>query len=249
MIVSVGSASLLAAVVFGTSVLSGVFGMAGGMILLGVLLLLMDVAPAMVLFGLIQLVANGWRTWLWRAHVTWRIIAGYGAGALVSFGLMKFVAFLPDKATVYILLGALPFLASRLPPALAPDINRRGAPFLCGLGLMVVQLLAGATGSVLDLFFNRSELDRKQIVATKAATQVVSHLLRVAYFGTFASALGEFPAAWLLGALALCAVLGTTAAVSILHRMSDQGFRRWSRFLILGISAFYVLHGVWLLLA
>jgi uncharacterized membrane protein YfcA len=109
--------------------------------------------------------------------------------------------------------------------------------------------VAGATGSVLDLFFNRSELDRKQIVATKAATQVVSHLLRVAYFGTFASALGEFPAAWLLGALALCAVLGTTAAASILHRMSDQGFRRWSRFLILGISAFYVLHGVWLLLA
>jgi hypothetical protein len=44
-------------------------------------------------------------------------------------------------------------------------------------------------------------------------------------------------------------VLGTTAAASILHRMSDQGFRRWSRFLILGISAFYVLHGVWLLLA
>ncbi len=39
-----GSAALLSAIVFATSVLSGVFGMAGGMILLGVLLLVMDVA-------------------------------------------------------------------------------------------------------------------------------------------------------------------------------------------------------------
>ncbi len=249
MIVGVGSASLLAGVVFGTSVLSGVFGMAGGMILLGVLLLMMDVAPAMVLFGLIQLVANGWRTWLWRDHVTWRIVAGYGAGALVSFGLMKLIAFVPDKALIYILLGALPFLAGRLPPSAAPDINRRGAPFLCGLGLMVLQLLAGATGSILDLFFNRSELDRKQIVATKAATQVISHVLRVAYFGTLASSLGDLPDGWLLGVLALCSVLGTTAAAGILRRMSDQGFKRWSSVLIHAISAFYVLHGLWLLFA
>ncbi len=249
MIVGAGSLTLLAGVVFGTSVLSGVFGMAGGMILLGVLLLMMDVAPAMVLFGLIQLVANGWRTWLWRDHVTWRIVAGYAAGALVSFGLMKLIAFLPDKALIYILLGSLPFVANRLPASLAPDIARRGAPFLCGLVLMVLQLIAGATGSILDLFFNRSPLDRKQIVATKAATQVVGHLLRVAYFGTFASALGELPPAWLLGVLALCSVLGTTLAARILHRMTDSGFKHWSRLLINTISAFYVLRGFWLLLA
>ena len=51
-----------------TSFISGIFGMAGGLILLGVLLLFMDVAPAMVLFGTIQIAANGWRValWLWR---------------------------------------------------------------------------------------------------------------------------------------------------------------------------------------
>src|SRR3989304_757854 len=44
-----------------TSFISGIFGMAGGIILLGVLLLYMDVAPAMVLFGAIQTSSNGWR--------------------------------------------------------------------------------------------------------------------------------------------------------------------------------------------
>lgn len=61
-------ALLLAFVVVATSFLSGIFGMAGGLILLGVLLALLDVAPAMVLFGTTQLAANGWRGALWRAH-------------------------------------------------------------------------------------------------------------------------------------------------------------------------------------
>ena len=39
------------------------------MILLGVLLVFMDVAPAMVLFGIIQMASNGWRATLWWRYV------------------------------------------------------------------------------------------------------------------------------------------------------------------------------------
>ena len=42
-----------------SSFISGVFGMAGGMVLLGVLLIYFDVATGMLLFSIIQLVANG----------------------------------------------------------------------------------------------------------------------------------------------------------------------------------------------
>ena len=49
----------VAMAVLGASIVSGIFGMAGGMILLGVLLLFMDVAPGMVLFGVIQIASNG----------------------------------------------------------------------------------------------------------------------------------------------------------------------------------------------
>ena len=67
-------APLIAAALVGatgplTSFLSGIFGMAGGMILLGVLLILLDVAPAMVLFGVTQFASNGWRAALWRRFV------------------------------------------------------------------------------------------------------------------------------------------------------------------------------------
>src|SRR5271167_3836084 len=51
--------ALIAVTVLVSSFLSGVFGMAGGMILLGVLLVYYDVTTAMVLFSIIQFAANG----------------------------------------------------------------------------------------------------------------------------------------------------------------------------------------------
>lgn len=52
---------LLAFAAFATSVLSGVFGMAGGLILMGVYATVLPVATAMVLHGTTQIAANGMR--------------------------------------------------------------------------------------------------------------------------------------------------------------------------------------------
>ena len=54
------AAGFAAAVLF-TSFLSGIFGMAGGMILMGLLLAMLPVATAMLLHGITQLASNGWR--------------------------------------------------------------------------------------------------------------------------------------------------------------------------------------------
>ena len=58
-----------------TAILSGVFGMAGGLILIGVLLVLMPLPQAMVLHAITQMASNGWRAVLWRQHIEWRIAA------------------------------------------------------------------------------------------------------------------------------------------------------------------------------
>ncbi len=96
--------------VLATSILSGVVGMAGGMILMGILLMLMPVAAAMVLHAVTQIASNGWRAFLWRGHIEWRIIGGYALGSFAVFLLMKLVAVLPAKAVVYIAMGVTPFI-------------------------------------------------------------------------------------------------------------------------------------------
>src|SRR5580692_2948985 len=104
------SLALIAAAVLVSSFLSGVFGMAGGMILLGVLLVYFDVSVAMVVFSIIQFAANGWRAVLWRRYVRWPIFIHYVAGAAMAFVALRAVAYVPDKPTVYFLLGIMPFL-------------------------------------------------------------------------------------------------------------------------------------------
>src|SRR5258707_14165257 len=103
--------AFVAVAVLATSFVSGIFGMAGGLILLGILLLFMDVAPAMVLFGIVQMAANGWRAALWWRHVDWSIVWRFLVGSTTLFLAMRTIAVLPSKATLYLTLGLLPFAA------------------------------------------------------------------------------------------------------------------------------------------
>ena len=230
--------ALLGATIVFTSFLSGVFGMAGGMILLGVLLNYFDVATAMILFSIIQLFANGWRALQWRSYVLWPIFGWYVLGAAISFAGMWTIAVVPDKAMVFLMLGLMPFAIEALPAAARPNIEWRGVPFLTGVATTVIQILSGIGGMFLDIFFQKSMLDRKTTNATKAVTQSFSHVVRALYFGSL-SGIGDVPL-WATGPAILLAIGGTSLAPFVLERMSDHGFRQWTRVIIFAISVIYL---------
>ncbi len=75
------------------------------MILLGVLLIYFDVATAMVVFSLLQFSANMSRVLLWRKFILWPIFFQFMIGGTLAFGIMRLIAFIPDKAVVYLVLG------------------------------------------------------------------------------------------------------------------------------------------------
>ena len=238
--------AVIGGTIIASSFLSGVFGMAGGMILLGVLLVYFDVPTSMLLFSIIQMAANGWRTILWRRFVRWRIFGVYVLGAAVSFTVMRFIAFVPDKAMVYLSLGLLPYLIELLPARARPNIEWRGVPFVTGLLTTIVQLIAGVGGLFLDIFFQKSALDRKTTVATKAVSQTFSHIVRIAYFGSISGMSEQVPLWSYLPAL-LIAIAGTSLASLVLERMTDVGFRKWTRLIIFVVSAVYLFRAAVLL--
>ncbi|HTM78615.1 MAG TPA: TSUP family transporter, partial [Devosia sp.] len=98
------------AAVFITSTLSGVFGMAGGLILLALLLLILPVGTAIAVQGIVQIIANGSRAWMSRAFIDWRILGTLLLGLLSAGILLWIVRYSPDLATVYIVIGLLPVL-------------------------------------------------------------------------------------------------------------------------------------------
>jgi uncharacterized membrane protein YfcA len=236
--------ALIGATIIASSFISGVFGMAGGLVLLGVLLNYFDVAPAMILFSIIQIFANGWRVVQWRQYVLWPIFGWYVLGAAISFTFMWLIAFVPDKALVYLSLGLMPFVVEALPASMRPNIEWRGVPFLTGLLTTVVQILAGVGGLFLDIFFQKSMLDRKTTNATKAVAQSLSHVVRGVYFVSLSGSDGV-PLALCVPAI-LLAIAGTSLAPFVLERMTDHGFRQWTRAIIFAISAVYLVRAAWL---
>jgi uncharacterized membrane protein YfcA len=227
-----------------SSFISGVFGMAGGMVLLGVLLNYFDVATAMILFSILQFFVNALRVVQWRQYVLWPILGGYIAGALISFAVMWTIALVPDKATVYLLLGVMPFAVEALPASMRPNIEWRGVPFFTGMVTTVIQILSGVGGLALDIFFQKSTLDRKTTNATKAVAQTFSHVVRALYFGTLAG-VGDLPV-WATGPAILLAIAGTSLAPIVVERMTDHGFRQWTRAIIFVISTVYLVRAAWL---
>jgi len=242
---TIADLAILGATILATSFIAGVFGMAGGMILLGVLLLYFDVATAMVVFSLLQLSSNLSRVFLWRAYILWPIFLQFVLGGALAFGLMRLVAFIPDKAGVYLLLGAMPFLVEALPAEARPNIEWRFVPYVCGFASTVVQLLAGSSGLFLDVFFQKSMLDRKTTVATKAACHTFGHVFRFGYFAPLGGMSDALPL-WAIGGAVVLAVTSTALAPLVLNRMTDHGFRRWTRVLILTVGATYLARAGWL---
>jgi len=232
-------------VVFVASVVSGVFGIAGGMIMLGVLLIFFDVPTAMVLFSLLAATGNAWRVVSWWGHVNWRIMWGYAAGGLIATVLMGFVAFVPSKAMVYLILGLIPYAVEVFPRERHPNIEWRGVPLFSGFATTAIQLIAGNGGMFLDMFFQKSTLDRKTTVATKAICGTVGNLARMFYFGTIAGIDDSFPL-WAFIPAVLLAIAGTMLAARLLDRMTDHAFRRWSRKIVFAVSAVYLARAAWL---
>src|SRR5215831_16446046 len=231
--------ALLGATIVATSFLSGVFGMAGGMILLGVLLNYFEVASAMILFSIIQMFANGWRALQWRDYVRWPIFTWYVLGSALAFAAMFAVSFVPNKMMVYLTLGLMPFAVELLPARAHPNIEWRGIPFITGALTTVVQVLSGIGGLFLDIFFQKSMLDRKTTNATKAVVQLLSHVIRATYFILLSPGSLDLPLAMCVPAV-LLAIGGTMLAPFVLERMTDHGFRRGTRWIIFTVSTVYL---------
>ena len=231
--------------VLATSFISGIFGMAGGMILMGVLVALMPVSAAMVLHGAAQLTSNGWRAVLWRRHIDFRIFGRFLIGLLLAGLLFTFIGFIPDRAMVLITLGVVPFLAVLIPRQYVPQATSRGGAELCGFLNTAMQFIAGVSGPLLDIFYVRTEMDRRAIVATKAACQACAHLAKLIYFGHALSG-GESVPAVVLAVAVATAICGTSLSKFVLERMSDKQFRRWTQMLVMSIGAVYLAQGLYL---
>lgn len=235
---------------FCTAIISGVFGMAGGLIFMGVIAVFLGVAEAMVLHGAVQSVSNSYRAFLLRDAVRWDILGWTAVGALPAALLMLSVNFLPSKAQLYLALGCLPLLLWLPKRWLSGDAQKPPHAILCGAMVMGLNLSAGVAGPALDFFYVRTSMTRQEIVSTKAVTMFASHLVKIVYFGIpliRGIGLVGLPPWWVFAAAIPAVIAGTLIGTRLLRRFSDIGFKHYTRILVTGVGGVYIWRGLMLL--
>jgi uncharacterized membrane protein YfcA len=235
--------ALILTSVFATSVLSGLLGMAGGMILMAILVTTLSVAAAMMVHGAVQATANGSRAWFLREHIQWRIMPAYATGAGISVGGFSLLTLVPDPAIVLILIGAFPWLARASKRLRGLNVTHTLTAVTCGVVVTSAQLLAGASGPILDVFYLNTPLNRHQIIASKALTQAVGHVLKLVYYGLIIGVAEDIPG-WFYAIAMLTAVAGTRVGTRLLDRLNDERFRRISSMVILAIATICLVKGL-----
>lgn len=226
-----------------TACISGIFGMAGGMIFMGVIASVMGVAEAMVVHGAVQSVSNSSRAYLLKSDIRWDILGYELIGALPMIGLLALVMFIPEKGVLFLVLGLLPFLLWLPRGWLQGDASKPLHAMFCGALVMGLTLVAGVAGPALDFFYVNTVLTRKEIVATKAVTMFASHLVKIVYFGLPLIAtvgLTTLPLIWVFVAAVPCIILGTFIGTRVLHLFSDANFKSYTKYLVTVIGLIYL---------
>jgi uncharacterized protein len=225
----------IAAVGFLTAALSGVAGLGGGTILIGVLYAL-GLAPtvAVPLFAAVQFVSNLSRTVAYLRHVQWRAAGWFLlTAAPTPFLVAPFVAAANVDVVLLLLAGLI--LISLVPARDgAEPLAQKPALLLAGFLNGSIGMFVGATGLFVGRLFLRPEWSKETVIGTLAFTQTLGHLLRVlgyASAGFWVTAHTE-----LLWPLVAAVIAGTFAGRALNRRLDETLFRRLFKTILLVLS-------------
>lgn len=239
---------LIAALV--TACISGIFGMAGGLIFMGVIASIMGVAEAMVVHGAVQGMSNSYRAFLLRENIRFDILRNLLIGALPAVALLAMLSFIPSKPVLFIVLGLLPALLWLPPGLLQFDAQKRPHAIACGFLVMGLNLSAGVAGPAMDMFFIKTQMRREEIVTTKAITMFAAHMVKIIYFGIALVQLhgaSTLPPAWLFVAAVPCVMIGTFTGTRILKHLSDTCFKSLTKYIVSAVGLVYLVRGLLML--
>ena len=189
--------------------ISGLTGLAGGVLLLSCLSLYFPISVVIPLHALIQVAANSSRVFLLKEHIEWKIWRNFNllsipAGIIGAYS----VSYLP-KTSIKLAVGTVILLAAiyTLQPKVKKQVAQLGSSdidhkklssqeltfpwswrYVC-LGALssLLGMVVGATGPLIAPFFMIAGLKRERFIATKSACQLTVQFIKTILFFRFLS--------------------------------------------------------------
>ena len=226
---------ILIAAAFITSSISAVLGMGGGIILLGIMAMIIPEGYVVVaLHGIIQLISNITRSYVFRQHIKGQIIRQYLPGAILGLCL--------SAAIIIILIQSFDVQSAKdikvdiLKPLIGIFIiwfifgrplhveDERPHFFFVGAMSGLTTVFIGATGPLIAPFFLKGKLTKETIIANKAVCQAISHTGKIPLFIIFFK-FNYFTELAVLMPLIIAVFIGTNFGKQVLQFIPEQVFK------------------------
>ena len=178
---------------FTTSSISAVLGMGGGIILLGIMAIIIpDGYMVIALHGMIQLASNITRAFVFRKFIKKNIIKEFLIGAIIGASIsiliiLLIIQFLNVESANQIkfeflkpLIGI--FIIWYLFFKKSKKRKKIGSFTKVGTIAGISSIFIGAVGPLIAPFFLNKSLTKENVIANKAACQMITHLTKIPLF-------------------------------------------------------------------
>lgn len=234
MLISVATLIILTLSAFFTSILAGTIGMGGGVIFVGILASFVDIAYVIPLHSALMVISNASRIVLFLKHINWRIVGFYSLGLLPASLAGIYVFRLLPKDLIKLMIGL--FILAAIFAPLKPAKTGIGDKVFVLVGMLAgfFGIFFGASGPITAPFYIRRGIIKENFIATKAACQILDHLVKVPLFGFIGINVLVYGDVILY--LSMAVILGTLIGKRLVKRLSDKAFVSIFKFVLIVIA-------------
>ncbi|SFR94689.1 hypothetical protein SAMN05216570_1032 [Dyella sp. OK004] len=217
----------LAFLAFGISALSGG---GAGLLLMPMLGLALPSPQVPAALSIGSAISSSSRLALFFKRIDWTMVRWFVPAAIPAVWLGAWLLSYANPLYLQLAMGV--FLLANLPLLIKPDRagatadrkSAKGTLMLIGAAAGFVSGLTGAVGLLFNRFYLRHGLTKEQVIATRAANEIILHAIKVVLYALFGLLT---QAAVLYGLLiGLAALLATGAIRKVLPYLSEHLFKR-----------------------
>ena len=214
--------SFFAALSFVTSLLTSIFSVGGGIIMLVALAQSFSPGTLIPLHGAIQLSNNLSRTFVYRKFFKWYLIQNILVATTIGSvgGILLFGA-IPEEALIWLIAGTILFFTWAPLDNFILSIMKND--WFCGLISGFAGIFIGANGPLVTAYMRTKNLNPESLVANHGAVMIYQHSIKILLFiYFFGFSIGEY--FFFILILAIAGFAGAVLAKAIISLIPYESF-------------------------
>lgn len=233
---------VLAVGVILASIISAIFGLAGGTLVFALLSWGLDAKQAIPLHGAVQAVSNLARfTAFWR-FIQWRVVGLFSILLIPGAWLGGLLFNYFDPILLEFLVGTFILISIFIPESKLPP-TRPWMFVLLGFLSSFLGMIVAVTGPFIASFFVLNSISKEEMIATKSVCQAMNQMVKT---GVFFLSVGFDFGQYQMLLLLLCGatILGTFIGRWLIEKISQKRFNQMNKILLTIIALGMLLDAV-----